>query len=86
MILAEQGVNDPVEEIEVPDRGTAEALAFPGSPSIRIDGTDVESSQSPQGPAFACRTYVIDGRLSGVPADASIRHAIQRAREARDRP
>lgn len=85
-ILAEQGVNDPVEEVEVPDRRTAEALAFPGSPSIRIDGTDVEPFQSPRPSAFACRTYIIDGRLSGVPGDVAIRYAIQRAREARERP
>jgi arsenate reductase len=47
----------------VPDAGEAAALGFPGSPTVRIDGRDLEGNGAGP-PAFACRRYE-DGQ--GVP-------------------
>lgn len=43
-ILKEEGVAVEVFELEVPDPATAQAVGFLGSPTIKIDGLDVESS------------------------------------------
>ena len=61
----------------VEDATGAAALGFPGSPTIRIDGEDLEGSLA--GPAaFACRRYD-DGE--GVPADWLIEARLLRALE-----
>ena len=78
-LLKEHGVFGSVHEVEVPDRATAKRLAFEGSPTIRIDGEDVAISPGGAVPAFACRTYAVEGRLSGIPADDLVRAAIRRA-------
>jgi hypothetical protein len=41
-ILKQQGLTADVEEVFVKDESAAKALAFPGSPTIRINGVDVE--------------------------------------------
>jgi arsenate reductase len=52
-----------IERTIVRDLAQAERLGFPGSPTIRIDGADLEGEVS-HPPAYACRRY--DGE-SGVP-------------------
>src|SRR5713101_1751941 len=75
--LREFGFRDEVSEIEVTDSAQAETLAFMGSPSIRIEGKDIEPVASSQ-PAygFSCRTYLVGGKLAGVPSLGMIRAAI----------
>jgi hypothetical protein len=82
--LRELGVPEEISEVEVCDSAQAEALAFPGSPTIRIDGNDVETTL-PAHDAYglACRTYMIDGRRRGVPPDEIIRKAIRSAGRTR---
>ena len=41
-VLSEQGLSEEVMEIEVSDPARAAAVSFLGSPTIRIDGRDVE--------------------------------------------
>jgi hypothetical protein len=78
--LAERGL-DPravvVREI-LTDEGAA-ADGFIGSPTIRIDGVDVQPE--PNEPAgLTCRVYRRrDGRVSPTPDPADIRDAIERA-------
>jgi hypothetical protein len=75
--LRECGLRDEVSEVEVIDSAQARALAFIGSPSIRIDGRDI----APTAPGerhcgLSCRTYLVDGKLAGVPSLEMIRAAI----------
>ena len=42
--LREFGLSDAISEVEVSDPMQAERLCFPGSPTIRVDETDVEVS------------------------------------------
>ena len=79
-LLTDQGVASAIEEIEVPDLSAARELAFVGSPTIRIDGEDVEPPVAGV-TGLACRTYASKGTLSGLPAEESISAAIRRARE-----
>jgi arsenate reductase len=82
-ILAEEGVSQPVEVIEVvevPDQPTAEKERFLGSPSIQIDGLDIDPARRADQASFACRMYVTAEGPSGVPAAEMIRAALRRAR------
>ena len=86
-ILQLEGVPAQVEEIMVSDTDSAEQLRFLGSPTIRIDGVDVEpAARSSRDYAFACRTYQAAGRSAGVPTEAVIRQAIREAGAKCERP
>lgn len=78
--LRQQGLDWPVEEIEVRDPSQAQVLAFIGSPTIRINGHDIEPLEQQQGfYGFGCRTYRVDGRTTGVPPAECVRAAIRSA-------
>src|SRR5260370_29137890 len=75
--LRELGLPEEISEIEVCDSALAEALAFPGSPTVRVDDKDVETTVPGEGSCgLSCRMYLIDGTLHGVPSDEMIRKAI----------
>jgi hypothetical protein len=76
--LSVEGIEIPVEEVEVTDAATAHELGFLGSPSIRIDGLDVEpEARGLQTFGFGCRTYSdAEGRRSGLPSISLIRRAL----------
>lgn len=68
---------------EVLDEDDAERERFPGSPTIRIDGVDVnDPGDAP--PALTCRIYRHrDGRISPLPDPDDVRDALNAA--VRDR-
>ncbi|MGO9516001.1 MAG: hypothetical protein ACLPND_03060 [Candidatus Korobacteraceae bacterium] len=80
-ILSAESVQTPVNEVLVSDAAMAQSLKFPGSPTIRINGQDVEP-QSEQIASFGlmCRLYS-DG--SGAPSEQRLRVALERARGLR---
>ncbi len=70
---------DEVEMIEVADPADAQTKRFIGSPTIRIDGTDVEGPDAEiRGYAYGCRVYMGEGRTVGWPSVDRIRQALQR--------
>jgi hypothetical protein len=77
-VLSAEGFQKHVSEVLVRDAETARSLQFPGSPTIRINGHDVEP-QSERTAAFGlmCRLYS-DG--SGAPSQQKLRAAIEKAR------
>jgi hypothetical protein len=79
--LGELGqANEIISEVEVSDLAQADALNFPGSPTIRVNGIDVDTTLPRQNSyGLCCRTYLIGGRVHGFPARELIRNAIQRA-------
>jgi hypothetical protein len=66
-----------VREIDTDD--AADAERFTGSPTIRIDGVDVQDpGAEPAG--LTCRVYRLrDGRISAVPDPDDLRDALRRA-------
>jgi hypothetical protein len=78
-VMAEMDVAAPVEEIEVLTDEDALRLRFPGSPTIRVDGLDVDPTGASQiGSALTCRVYRLeDGRFSPVPSRDMIRRALR---------
>jgi hypothetical protein len=79
--LAELGADPGAVEVrEVGTDGDAQREGFVGSPTIRIDGVDVQPpGDEPTG--LTCRVYrTRDGRISPVPDPADVRAALRRAR------
>jgi hypothetical protein len=84
-ILSEEGVDSPIVELQVEDQRTAQTLNFPGSPTIRINGMDIEATLRRDAPAgLSCRTYLVEGRPVGTPGVDMIRAAVRKARNRRE--
>ena len=77
-VLDEESVADPVEIVEVTDEVRAEQKRFLGSPSIQINGTDIETDRANDTPFFGCRIYRTEQGVSGVPPESMIRAAVKR--------
>ena len=77
-VMAELDLDAKVHEIEILTDSDAEQHAFPGSPTIRVAGQDVDPQGASQmGTALTCRVYVLeDGRYSPVPSKDMIRRAL----------
>jgi hypothetical protein len=76
--VAELGLGASIEEIDVLTDEDAERFRFPGSPTIRVNGVDVDPDGAAQmGTALTCRVYVLeDGRYSPVPSKEMLRRAL----------
>ena len=67
-----------VEIISVDTPEAADALRFLGSPSVRVNGEDVERpAQDEQSFGLMCRRYDCKGSVMGSPSVALIRAAIR---------
>jgi hypothetical protein len=70
-----------IQGIQIPDQSAAEQLRFPGSPTIRVDGHDIEpGAELNVEVAHGCRLYRGAHSLHGLPKDAWLRQALQRAK------
>jgi hypothetical protein len=67
-------------EWETSSPSTPARLHGYGSPTVLVDGQDVEGT-GPPGHAASCRIYNVAGRRSGVPAAELIARALVRAKE-----
>jgi hypothetical protein len=77
-VLDERGVDLEVELHEVKTDDEAVALAFPGSPTIRVDGRDIDPIGAKSRPALNCRIYLLpDGRVSPVPSREQLEEALR---------
>ena len=77
-ILAQEGTAAEMVEVEVKDAATAQRVGFLGSPSIRVDGQDVESAvREVRTFGMMCRTYTDGERRAGVPPTEWIRAAVR---------
>ena len=81
-VLEQEGEAAEMIEVDIRDAGTAEVLGFLGSPTIRIDGQDVEhAARTARGFGLMCRSYIDGGRRGGVPPREMIRAAVREAKE-----
>lgn len=77
-VLSERGLESEIEVRQVTSHDEAQQLAFPGSPTIRIDGRDIDPAADSLRPALSCRIYRLpDGRVSPVPSRALIEAALR---------
>ena len=74
-ILQQDGIQAEVAEVEIATEQAAREAAFPGSPTIRVNGIDIEpAARNRQSAGLACRCYP-----GGIPDEEMIRAAIREA-------
>jgi hypothetical protein len=79
-IAGELQVVTDIHLIQVGDLDAAVGLRFLGSPTIRIDGQDVEPGAAERDDfTFGCRVYRGQRGVSGRPDEAWIREALKAA-------
>ena len=77
--MKEEGIRAEIEVIEVKTSEDVEKLKFMGSPTILLDGRDIDPATNPYY-AISCRAYRLeDGRISPLPSEVMIRKAIRKA-------
>src|SRR5437868_4570818 len=75
--LQKMGVHGEIREVEVDSPDRAEATAFLGSPSVRINGIDIEpSARDARAFGLTCRTYMDGVSRTGLPSGELISTAI----------
>jgi hypothetical protein len=76
--MAEAGLDpEAVELKEIVTEEDAACSGFVGSPTIRVDGTDVAEVADPGGSPLTCRVYRRrDGRASPLPDPEDLRAAL----------
>ena len=76
-ILKSLGRQDEIHQVEVRTQADAETIAFVGSPSIRVNGADLEPwARTAKAFGLSCRTYLDGSQRSGVPSRELLRRAI----------
>ena len=74
-ILREEGCDAEVGEVLVPDAETAHKVRFLGSPTVRINGIDIDPAAKEQTDfGLMCRRYE-----NGMPSNELIRDAVRSA-------
>jgi hypothetical protein len=80
-VLDREKIGAEVRLIEVTDEKAAETVRFLGSPSVRVDGADIEPGREDDSPFFGCRTYTVGGKTVGVPPEKWLVDALRRGVE-----
>jgi hypothetical protein len=76
--MADAGL-DPaaLRSIEIDTDNAAEREGFVGSPTIRVDGRDIQPPAEAEPPGLTCRVYRLrDGRISPLPDPEDINEAL----------
>jgi len=82
-VMAEESIANEVEVIKVETEEQAHELRFVGSPTIRVDGQDIDPPID-SGYALTCRVYHLeDDRISPLPSKDMIRRALQSVANSR---
>lgn len=79
--MRQQGLTVPVELVRVTSVEDAQAKQFLGSPTIRINGTDLETRRAFTSVSFGlgCRIYQKGRQTAGWPSIELIRKALESA-------
>jgi len=81
-VVADLCVEAEVASIRVPDVDAAERLRFLGSPTIRVDGRDVEPHAVGRTDyALACRVYATASGPSNLPEEDWLRATLSESKE-----
>ena len=67
-----------IHQTEIRTQAEAETMRFVGSPSIRIDGADIEPlARVAKTFGLSCRTYLHGSQRGGLPSREQLRMAIE---------
>jgi hypothetical protein len=82
-VCAQLGSTAELRVIDIPDQPAAEQARFLGSPTIRVDGRDIQpGAERHEEYVHACRLYQVGHSLRGLPDEGWLRQALRTA-EAR---
>jgi hypothetical protein len=74
------GIKAEVHTVLIADQAAAERARFPGSPTVRVDGRDVEPGGDPAPEiTLDCRLYRHPHHLAGQPQERWVRDALLQA-------
>ena len=75
----ELGIEPELRLVNVPDQQAAQRLGFLGSPTIRVDGVDVDPDTAERDDyALSCRIFRTEAGVSGQPDERWVREALLR--------
>jgi hypothetical protein len=77
-VMAEAGL-DPsaLQSVEIDTDDDAERASFVGSPTVRVDGRDIQPPDEGEPIGLTCRVYRLrDGRISPLPDPDDIKEAL----------
>ena len=76
-VIAESGIGATVRRVDVPDPEAAAAHRFLGSPTIRVNGHDIEPGTGARDEyVLSCRVYRTRSGLKGEPDERWLRDAL----------
>jgi hypothetical protein len=79
-VLADSGVGATVRRVDVPDAEAAASQRFLGSPTIRVNGRDIEPGVAERDQYVrSCRMYRTESGLKGEPDEQWLREALNAA-------
>jgi hypothetical protein len=79
-VRAELGIDADLHISRIVDQAAAVQVRFPGSPTVRVDGRDVEPGSEPTTEyVVGCRLYRLEHRFAGQPEERWIREALLQA-------
>jgi hypothetical protein len=77
-VLDHEGLSAEFSQTAISDHEEARRHGFPGSPTLRVNGQDIEDIRADHLPiGFACRTYMVDGKPQGVPPRTWLERAVR---------
>lgn len=77
-LLTAAGVDVPVRQRRIESAAQAEAAKFLGSPTVRVNGIDVDPTARTRSMfGLSCRVYATDEGLRGTPPDEWILATLQ---------
>lgn len=81
-VLRAAGIDNTVTEVEILNTIEAEKWKFIGSPTVRINGVDIEpEARTVRHFGLGCRSYAENGHRSGAPSAELIWRALQESQD-----
>lgn len=81
-LLSASGVTADIELVPIGDAAAAERERFVGSPTVRVDGEDIEPGAADRTDyGLKCRLFATPDGLRGLPAEEWVLAALQRVRQ-----
>ena len=81
--IREEAPDAELESREVNSEEDAGRYGFLGSPTIQINGLDIEKKRRKDSPYYGCRIYRTEQGSSGVPPKGMIVDAVREAKSGR---
>jgi len=77
-VLRESEIKALVKRVKVSSEDEAKRLGFPGSPTVRINGVDIDPMVKETTGAIGCRIYMYQSKMYDFPPKDMIAKAVKR--------